>query len=61
MKVVLSPNPYRDRGLKAAQSARRILEKCGVEATMCWCASVETAPSSMPPGRPPQGTSRCWV
>ena len=29
MKVVLSPNPYRDRGLKAAQSARRILEKCG--------------------------------
>lgn len=35
MKVVLSPNPYRDRGLKAAQSARRILEKCGVEATIC--------------------------
>lgn len=35
MKVVLSPNPYRDRGLRAAQSARRILEKCGVETTIC--------------------------
>ena len=31
MRVVLSPNPYRDRGLKAAQSARKILERVGVE------------------------------
>ena len=35
MKAVLSPNPYRDRGLRAAQSARRILEKCGVETAVC--------------------------
>ena len=31
MTVLLSPNPYRDRGLKAAQSARRVLEQAGVE------------------------------
>ncbi len=35
MKVVLSPNPYRDHGLKAAQSARKILEDCGVEVSVC--------------------------
>lgn len=35
MKVVLSPNPYRDRGLKAAQSAKRILEGSGVETVIC--------------------------
>ena len=35
MKVVLSPNPYRDRGLKAAMTARSILEKCGVQAVIC--------------------------
>ncbi len=35
MTVVLSPNPYRDRGLKAAQSARRVLEQAGVEVLMC--------------------------
>ena len=32
MKVILSPNPYRDLGLKAAQSAKKILERSGVEA-----------------------------
>lgn len=32
MKVILSPNPYRDFGLKAAQSAKKILERSGVEA-----------------------------
>lgn len=32
MKVILSPNPYRDTGLKAAQSAKKILEHNGVEA-----------------------------
>lgn len=35
MKVVLSPNPYRDRGLKAALRAQEILEKSGVETAMC--------------------------
>ena len=27
MKVVLCPNPYRDRGMKAAQAAERILRE----------------------------------
>lgn len=34
MKVILSPNPYRDLGLKAAQSAKKILERSGVEAVI---------------------------
>lgn len=35
MKIVLSPNPYRDRGLKAAQSAQKILANAGVETRLC--------------------------
>ena len=35
MTVVLSPNPYRDRGLKAARSVRSLLEQAGVEVLMC--------------------------
>lgn len=35
MRIVLSPNPYRDRGLRAAQSARKILKNVGVETTIC--------------------------
>lgn len=41
MKVVLSPNPYRDRGLKAAQSAKRVLEQAGVEIMMCLPFALE--------------------
>ena len=35
MRIVLSPNPYRDRGLKAAQAARKILNQAGVETSIC--------------------------
>jgi NAD+ kinase len=35
MKVILSPNPYRDRGLKAAQSAERVLRNAGAETSIC--------------------------
>ena len=35
MRIVLSPNPYRDRGLKAAQSAQKILNRVGVETSIC--------------------------
>lgn len=35
MKVVLSPNPYRDKGLRAAQAARKILAASGVETVFC--------------------------
>ena len=42
MKIILSPNPYRDRGLKTAQSAARILKEVGVET--CFCLPVEPDP-----------------
>ena len=35
MKILLSPNPYRDRGLKAAQGAERILREAGAETRIC--------------------------
>lgn len=35
MKAVLSPNPYRDRGLKVAQAAQKILRGSGVETALC--------------------------
>lgn len=35
MTVVLSPNPYRDKGLRAAQAARKILEGSGVKTLLC--------------------------
>lgn len=41
MKVVLSPNPYRDKGLKAAQSAERILKGVGVETVLCLPFALE--------------------
>lgn len=41
MTVVLCPNPYRDRGLKAAQSAQKILRQAGVETLMCLPFTLE--------------------
>lgn len=35
MRIVLSPNPFRDRGLKAAQSAQKILNRVGVKTSIC--------------------------
>lgn len=35
MNVILSPNPYRDKGLRAVREAQRILEKDGVETSIC--------------------------
>lgn len=35
MKAVLSPNPYRDRGLKVAQAAQKILRGSGVDTVLC--------------------------
>ena len=48
MKVVLSPNPYRDRGIKAAQSAERILKNAGVETAMCLPFQVEGTNVELP-------------
>ncbi len=41
MKVILSPNPYRDRGLKAAQSAEKVLRNVGVETSICLPFAVD--------------------
>lgn len=35
MKVILSPNPYRDKGLRAVREAQKILEEDGVETRLC--------------------------
>lgn len=35
MKIVLSSNPYRDRGLRAAQEAKRVLENAGAHTVLC--------------------------
>ena len=48
MKVVLSRNPYRDRGLKAAQAAEKILRSVGVETVMCLPFPVEGGSLDLP-------------
>lgn len=48
MKVVLSPNPYRDKGLKAAQAAEKILRAAGVETAVCLPFSVEGGNIELP-------------
>lgn len=35
MRVILSSNPYRDRGMRAARQAKEILEAAGVECVFC--------------------------
>ena len=41
MKVVLSPNPYRDRGLKTALRAREVLNRGGIETALCLPFSLD--------------------
>lgn len=35
MKIILSPNPYRDKQFQTALQAKKILEECGCETCMC--------------------------
>lgn len=35
MKIILSSNPYRDRGLRVAQEAQRILRAAGADTVIC--------------------------
>lgn len=35
MKIILSSNPYRDRGMRAAMEAKRVLDKAGAETVIC--------------------------
>ena len=39
MRVILSSNPFRDRGMRAAQQARKVLEQVGAEC--CFCLPFE--------------------
>ncbi len=50
MTVVLSPNPYRDRGLKAARSVKALLERSGVKVLMCLPFELEkgAVPAELP-------------
>ncbi len=51
MKIVLCPNPYRDRGLRAAQSAQRILENAGAGTAICLPFEVDQGSRlDLPPG-----------
>ncbi len=35
MKVIMAPNPYRDRNFQYVYTAKRILQECGVETRVC--------------------------
>lgn len=35
MKVILSPNPYRDKGMTAVRAAERILKDSGIQCSIC--------------------------
>ena len=66
MKVVLSPNPYRVRGLRAAQFARRVLEHSGVETVVCLPFELDEGsrlelPADQPLGRLAQELERADV
>ncbi|MEA4965585.1 MAG: NAD(+)/NADH kinase [Oscillospiraceae bacterium] len=41
MRVVITPNPYRDKNLKCAVEAKEILEKVGIEASICLAFEVD--------------------
>ena len=41
MKIVLSSNPYRDKGLRAAQNAEKVLRQAGAETCMCFPFELE--------------------
>ncbi|MDY4953711.1 MAG: NAD(+)/NADH kinase [Candidatus Onthomonas sp.] len=35
MKVILSPNPYRDKRMSVVREAEKVLRECGVQTVMC--------------------------
>ena len=41
MKIILCPNPFRDKGLKAAYQAQRILSAAGAKTEYCFPFPVE--------------------
>ena len=55
MKVLLSPNPYRDRGLKTAMTAKRILEDNGAKVVICLPFDLEDSSRVHLPAHQPFG------
>ena len=55
MKVLLSPNPYRDRGLKTAMTAKRILEDNGAQVVICLPFDLEDSSRVHLPAHQPFG------
>ena len=51
MKIVLSPNPYRDKNLAAALEAKRILEADGAEVSVCLPFEADEATQAAVSGR----------
>lgn len=41
MKVVITPNPYRDKNLRCAMEAKNILERVGITAVICLAFEVD--------------------
>ncbi len=41
MKIILCPNPFRDKGLKAAKSAGLLLSNAGAEVVTCFPFPVD--------------------
>ena len=41
MKIVLCPNPFRDKGLKAAKSSETLLRAAGVHTECCFPFPVD--------------------
>lgn len=41
MKIILCPNPYRDKGLKVAKAAEKLLREAGTETVYCFPFQVE--------------------
>jgi len=41
MKIILCPNPFRDKGLKAAGEAQRLLTAAGASCEFCFPFPVE--------------------
>ena len=64
MRIILSSNPYRDKGLRTALEADRILRKAGAETVLCLPfvpkKGAGTGPSSTPPGTPPSTGCPSW-
>jgi NAD+ kinase len=51
MKIVMTPNPYRDRQFQCAVQARGILQECGAEVRMCLPFDVDKE-YTLPDGEP---------